>query len=385
MKSKLSLEGRVSAAALRATALAGLAVSLSACVTQVGVEGSDAGYDESGYVEAQAREAPPPLPDYEQPPCPEDGYLWTPGYWGWSGAGYYWVPGTWVQPPRMGVLWTPGYWAFAGGAYAFHAGYWSPHVGYYGGINYGYGYPGRGFVGGGWHGNRYSYNRDVDHGRGNRASYNGGAGGTAAAPTGEDRHFWRESHGAPTPMQQQHIRQAAQNPEFFARANGGHPAIAATPRPAAFNAPGVVGARGAGPQIGGRAQPPAESQPQFRGRGLNQNQPATQLQAPQGPQAAQTEPQPQYQGRGRFPNQQSARGQGAQAPQVQSQPQFQGRGSRPDQPAVQSPTPNQAPPLAPRPSPLQRPAQNHEPRHERDGEREKPHPKKRDDNDPSGR
>ncbi len=31
------------------------------------------------------------------------------------------------------------------------------------------------------------------------------------------------------------------------RANGGHPAIAATPKPAAFNAPGVVGARGAAP------------------------------------------------------------------------------------------------------------------------------------------
>jgi len=25
--------------------------------------------------------APPPLPVYEQPFCPEDGYMWTPGYW----------------------------------------------------------------------------------------------------------------------------------------------------------------------------------------------------------------------------------------------------------------------------------------------------------------
>jgi hypothetical protein len=24
---------------------------------------------------------PPPLPVYEQPLCPVDGYLWTPGYW----------------------------------------------------------------------------------------------------------------------------------------------------------------------------------------------------------------------------------------------------------------------------------------------------------------
>jgi len=41
------------------------------------------------------RIAPPPLPVYEQPICPGDGYIWTPGYWGWSDD-YYWVPGTWV-------------------------------------------------------------------------------------------------------------------------------------------------------------------------------------------------------------------------------------------------------------------------------------------------
>jgi len=25
--------------------------------------------------------APPALPVYEQPPCPTEGFLWTPGYW----------------------------------------------------------------------------------------------------------------------------------------------------------------------------------------------------------------------------------------------------------------------------------------------------------------
>jgi len=76
--------------------------------------------------EVQANEAPPPLPDYDQPPCPEDGYMWTPGYWAWGGGGYYWVPGTWVQPPRVGVLWTPAYWGFVGGVYRFHAGLLGP-------------------------------------------------------------------------------------------------------------------------------------------------------------------------------------------------------------------------------------------------------------------
>ena len=114
-------------------------------------------------VEVHATEAPPPLPDYDQPPCPEDGYLWTPGYWAWGGGGYYWVPGTWVQPPRVGVLWTPGYWGFVGGVYAFHAGYWGPHVGFYGGVNYGFGYVGVGFVGGRWAGNSFAYNRTVNN------------------------------------------------------------------------------------------------------------------------------------------------------------------------------------------------------------------------------
>jgi len=28
--------------------------------------------------------APPALPVYEQPLCPADGYLWTPGYWAYE-------------------------------------------------------------------------------------------------------------------------------------------------------------------------------------------------------------------------------------------------------------------------------------------------------------
>ena len=45
--------------------------------------------------------APPDLPVYEQPVCPGDGYIWTPGYWAWDGE-YYWVPGTWVMAPKPG-------------------------------------------------------------------------------------------------------------------------------------------------------------------------------------------------------------------------------------------------------------------------------------------
>jgi hypothetical protein len=27
---------------------------------------------------------PPELPVYEQPVCPGEGYIWTPGYWAWD-------------------------------------------------------------------------------------------------------------------------------------------------------------------------------------------------------------------------------------------------------------------------------------------------------------
>ncbi|HEY5102791.1 MAG TPA: YXWGXW repeat-containing protein, partial [Steroidobacteraceae bacterium] len=218
----------------------------------------------------QVAEAPPPLPDYEQPPIPAEGYLWTPGYWAYAPGGYYWVPGTWVEPPQVGVLWTPGYWGFVGGFYLFHAGYWGPHVGFYGGVNYGYGYGGVGFAGGRWVGHSFAYNRAVTninvtvvHNTYNervinrtttKVSYNGGAGGIAVAPTPRERTAAQESHVPPTPMQRQHVQAARSNPALFARANAGHPAIAATAKPAAFHGPGVVSAHGA-------VSPPARATP----------------------------------------------------------------------------------------------------------------------------
>jgi hypothetical protein len=80
---------------------------------------------------------PPPLPIYEQPPIPEQGYIWTPGYWASDGYDFCWVPGTWVLAPQPGLLWTPGYWGWLDGAYVFNEGYWAPHVGFYGGVDYG--------------------------------------------------------------------------------------------------------------------------------------------------------------------------------------------------------------------------------------------------------
>ncbi len=97
-------------------------------------------------ISISANIAPPPLQVYVQPACPTDGYLWSPGYWAYTNDGYFWVPGVWVIPPQPGFLWTPAYWGFTGGVYGFHSGYWGPHVGFYGGVNYGYGYSGSGIL-----------------------------------------------------------------------------------------------------------------------------------------------------------------------------------------------------------------------------------------------
>jgi len=111
----------------------------------------------------QIYQAPPPLPEYDQPPAPGDGFIWTPGYWAFGPSGYYWVPGAWVAPPYDGALWTPGYWGYEPTGYFWNAGYWGPVVGFYGGINYGFGYFGLGFYGGCWRDHRFWYNREYSH------------------------------------------------------------------------------------------------------------------------------------------------------------------------------------------------------------------------------
>jgi len=185
--------------------------------------------------------APPPLPVYTQPICPGVGYLWTPGYWANGPVGYYWVPGVWVQPPSVGVLWTPGYWGFVGGVYRWNAGYWGPHVGFYGGINYGFGYGGVGFFGGEWRGGAFFYNhayanvgvgvtnvyeRNVTINNYGHAAFNG-PGGIQARPTAEEMSAMHEQHVGPTGGQESFRAQAASNPAQRFSANGGHPGVTA--------------------------------------------------------------------------------------------------------------------------------------------------------------
>jgi WXXGXW repeat (2 copies) len=195
--------------------------------------------------------APPLLPAYVQPPMPEMGYVWTPGYWAYGTMGYYWVPGAWIEPPEVGLLWTPPYWGWNNGVYAFHPGYWGRHVGFYGGVNYGYGYGGNGYDGGRWNGQHFEYNRaannfgsvhvvnayqsaltTVNH---TNVSYTGGAGGLRSAPSAQDRQAAGDPHIQPTTAQLGHVS-AATAPASVTTAHpaalAGHPAEQAA-RPAA--------------------------------------------------------------------------------------------------------------------------------------------------------
>jgi len=216
---------------------------------------------------------PPILPVYAQPICPGAGYLWTPGYWAYGDAGYYWVPGTWVVAP-VGMLWTPGYWGWGGGGYLWHGGYWGPHIGFYGGINYGFGYGGVGFVGGRWNGGVFAYNTAVMHVDttvihttyvdrtvvnttvvNNHVAFNGGEGGIQAQPTAAETAAANEHHVPPTAEQTQHEHAASTNTSLRYSENHGQPAVAATARPGEFTGHGVVAAKPANTSF----HPPASS------------------------------------------------------------------------------------------------------------------------------
>lgn len=206
---------------------------------------------------------PPALPVYEQPPCPAEGYIWTPGFWAYGPDGYYWVPGTWVMAPEPGFLWTPAWWGWGGDRFIFHEGYWGLHVGFYGGISYGFGYFGHGYEGGRWDNGHFFYNRSVNNVNitnihntynttvinnttVNRVSYNGGEGGINERPRPEEEAAERERHIPPVAAQTQHLEAARANPELRASANHGRPPIAATARPGEFKGRDVVPAKEAG-------------------------------------------------------------------------------------------------------------------------------------------
>ena len=232
--------------------------------------------------------APPAIPVYEQPICPADGYIWTPGYWAYGDDfdDYYWVPGTWVEAPEVGFLWTPGYWGWGGDRFVFTEGYWGPEVGFYGGINYGFGYFGNGYEGGRWDHDHFFYNRAVTHVNVTiihnvyetkvverntvRTSYNGGNGGINVRATSEQESAARGRHIAPVTVQTQHAQAARSNNQQRASVNRGKPEIAATAKPGEFTGHDVARAKKAGAPY----TPPANRGNQARDNQPRENSPA---------------------------------------------------------------------------------------------------------------
>jgi hypothetical protein len=346
----------------------------------------------SNEYQAVADTPPPPLPVYDQPPIPGPGYVWTPGYWAWSdeAGDYYWAPGTWVEPPDAGLYWTPGYWRFHGGRYLFSDGYWAPQVGFYGGVDYGHGYGGSGYVGGRWQGDAFYYNIQANNlgsrrigavysqgvsSNASRVSFNGGPGGLRVAPAQAEIAAAQARRVPPTAGQREQVRMASAQPQLRASVNGGRPSIAATVRPGAFTGAGVVSAdeaaaghpppiaatvqprqdrpepRQPGPQPLAPSRPPPQNRPQPQARS-QQQQPSPQPQAPLPPQARPELQQARPQTPAPLPPQLQAHPQPQQPrPQPQAQPQPPPQ-ARPQQqqakPRPQAPSqPHQAGPRKP--------------------------------------
>ena len=216
--------------------------------------------------------APPILPVYDQPICPGDGYIWTPGYWDYNYdvSDYFWVPGTWVLAPEVGFLWTPPWWGWNGTGFGFTAGFWGPTVGFYGGINYGFGYFGHGYEGGRWDGGHFFYNTTINHINVNiihntyntrvdvrndtHVSYNG-HGGIDARASREEEAAARDRHVGPVAAQTAHAEAARSDPQQRFATNHGQPSVAATARPGEFKGGGEARpGEGARPEGGaGRA------------------------------------------------------------------------------------------------------------------------------------
>jgi hypothetical protein len=171
-------------------------------------------------------------------------------------------------------------------------------VGFYGGIDYGWGYTGHGYYGGRWDHDHFYYNREVNHidervvrnvynvhvennVNITRVSYNGGNGGVNVRATTQEEAAARERHIGPVGAQNEHIQAARGNRELRASENHGKPPIAATARPSAFSGGGVVAAK-----TGGNYNPPANrggntaNRPANENRAVNENRPANENNRP---------------------------------------------------------------------------------------------------------
>ena len=74
--------------------------------------------------EVLVTQAPPAVRVETRTVAPGPSYVWTNGYWQWTGANYAWVPGHWVERPRPAAVWVEGHWVRRPGGWIWIAGQW---------------------------------------------------------------------------------------------------------------------------------------------------------------------------------------------------------------------------------------------------------------------
>jgi len=80
------------------------------------------------YAQISINIAPPP-PQYEVVPAIPPGYVWAPGYWGWTGERHVWVRGRPIFQ-REGYRWEPDRWEQRDRTYYRTEGRWVRDKGY---------------------------------------------------------------------------------------------------------------------------------------------------------------------------------------------------------------------------------------------------------------
>lgn len=77
-----------------------------------------------GQIQVYIGSAPPPIRYERRPPPPNQGFVWTDGYWGTRDGGYVWVPGRWQQPPYAGAYWSHPHYDHYDRGWRMHEGHW---------------------------------------------------------------------------------------------------------------------------------------------------------------------------------------------------------------------------------------------------------------------
>jgi hypothetical protein len=78
---------------------------------------------EPPYTAGPVWQAPPPARSELMPLALRPGWIWSPGYWRWTGRNYIWIEGRWL-PLRSGFRYIPAHWEQVGGAWLFVPARW---------------------------------------------------------------------------------------------------------------------------------------------------------------------------------------------------------------------------------------------------------------------